>query len=32
MSPDMFALGEKATQLYAENVAEVLINGWSLPG
>jgi AcrR family transcriptional regulator len=32
MSPDMVSSDEKATQLYAENVAEVLINGLSLSG
>ena len=32
MSPGMVSPGEKATRLYAENVAEVLINGLSLPG
>jgi TetR/AcrR family transcriptional regulator len=32
MSPNMVSSDEKATQLYAENVAEVLINGLSLSG
>jgi AcrR family transcriptional regulator len=32
MSPGTFSSDENATQLYAENVAEVLINGLSLPG
>jgi TetR/AcrR family transcriptional regulator len=32
MNPEMISPDEKATQLYAENVAEVLINGLSLSG
>ena len=32
MSPDRPAMDEAATQVYAENVAEVLLNGLSLPG
>jgi hypothetical protein len=32
MTPNMISSDEKATQLYAENVAEVLISGLSLSG
>jgi hypothetical protein len=32
MSPELISVDENAAQLYAENVAEVLINGLALSG